>query len=363
MKLPKKLLFSGLTVALLLVMAVAVGGDVADPLISLSYLTGDYTTKITQEIDSALDTADQAILDGIDAQIDGASATQNIASIWTESRLKQGDSLALPTGGNVLILAGDAQMNITTGTVVNVTTGAEVSSGSALLTNNRYMAVEDTVANCVITSKTAVVTYQGPYGFTYSTATDYNAMAQGLKDLNLFNGSFTGYGDGFDLEVSPTRVQALIMFIRVLGEEEQALAWTGTTPFTDIAAGSLNEQYVGYAYENGYTNGYTATTFLPNVDIPANQYVEFLLRAMDYRTAGTSDISTALSAAQDAGMLSAEQVETLGSTTFLRADLVSVSFDALATPLADGSGTLAQRLVSQGIFTTTTYQSVLSQIQ
>ena len=71
------------------------------------------------------------------------------------------------------------------------------------------------------------------------------------------------------------------MFIRVLGEEEAALNWTGTTPFTDIAHGSLSEHYVGYALEKGYTNGYTATLFKPDLAVTANQYMEFMLRAWD----------------------------------------------------------------------------------
>ena len=62
--------------------------------------------------------------------------------------------------------------------------------------------------------------------------------------MHLFQGSLTGYGQGYDLEAAPTRLQALIMFIRVLGEEDAALAWSGTTPFTDIAKGSQAEKYV-----------------------------------------------------------------------------------------------------------------------
>ncbi|WP_300807933.1 helix-turn-helix domain-containing protein [uncultured Desulfovibrio sp.] len=36
-------------------------------------------------------------------------------------------------------------------------------------------------------------------------------MAAALKQLNLFRGTFTGYGEGYDLELAPTRLQALIM--------------------------------------------------------------------------------------------------------------------------------------------------------
>ena len=118
--------------------------------------------------------------------------------------------------------------------------------------------------------------------FRYSVTTDYNAMAAALKTMHLFQGSFTGYGQGYDLEVAPTRMQALIMFIRVLGEEDEALAYTGTCPFTDVAAGSQSAKYVGYAYSKGYTNGYSADTFRPSQTVTASQYVEFILRALGY---------------------------------------------------------------------------------
>ena len=53
------------------------------------------------------------------------------------------------------------------------------------------------------------------------------------------------------MEGAPTRLQALIVVSRVLGEEGEALAWNGTTAFTDIAAGTQAAQYVGSAYSKG----------------------------------------------------------------------------------------------------------------
>ncbi len=167
---------------------------------------------------------------------------------------------------------------------------------------------EDTSAAFTVTSQTAVVDYEGVASFTYSTSTDYNAIASALKELNLFKGSYTGYGQGYDLEVSATRIQALIMFIRVLGEEEAALNWTGTTPFTDIAHGSLSEHYVGYALEKGYTNGYTATLFKPDLAVTANQYMEFMLRALGYSSAANTDLSNTLARALTAGVITSGEM-------------------------------------------------------
>ena len=160
--------------------------------------------------------------------------------------------------------AGRGRVTYESGAVVDVTTGAVVPSGTNLTANHRYLTAEDTTAAYTVTSRNRGGGLSGAVRLlSYSDRPDYNAMAAALKSLHLFKGTFTGYGEGFDLEAAPTRLQALIMFIRVLGEEEQALAWSGTTPFKDIEKGSQAEHYVGYAYEKGYTNGYTATSFKP----------------------------------------------------------------------------------------------------
>ena len=211
--------------------------------------------------------------------------------------------------------------------------------------------MEDTTASFTVTSKTAVVDYQGYYSFRYSGAMDYNALAQALKTMHLFKGSFTGYGQGFELEMAPTRIQALIMFIRVLGEEEAALAYTGTTPFADIAKGSQSEKYVGYALSRGYTNGYTPTAFKPNQAVTANQYTEFMLRALGYSSAANTDLTGTMANAVRNGVLYESEVTRLQSNTFLRADLVYVSYFALDALMADTGRTLRDTLMDKGVFT------------
>ena len=213
------------------------------------------------------------------------------------------------------------------------------------------MAVEDTSAQFVVTGKTAVVDYQGPYALSYSGETDYNAMASALKTLHLFQGSLTGYGQGYDLEVAPTRMQALIMFIRILGEEDEALAYTGSCPFRDVAAGSQSAKYAGYAYSKGYTNGYSADTFRPSQTVTASQFVEFILRALGYSSAEASDLSLTLTMALANGVITQGELTALQSGTFLRADLVYVSYYALDAVVAGSSSTLRDTLLDKGIFT------------
>lgn len=341
----------------ILAASAAAAGDAGDPLISLSYLTGIFTDSVNQKVDDKLNQSDAQILQG-----ETGPSSASTAAFWTESRLKSQDVLLGTTGTSVMLLAGSAQLSFPSGTVVDVTTGSSVSSGTMLTCNHRYLVAEDTSALFIVTSKTAVVDYQGNYTFSYSDAVDYNAMAGALKTLNLFKGSYTGYGQGYDLEVAPTRLQALIMFIRVLGEEEQALSWSGSLPFTDIAAGTQAEKYVGYAYEKGYTNGYSATTFRPSQSISANQYLEFMLRALGYSSAGSNTVSSAPERAVSCGLLTASEAAALQSGTFLRADLVYISYYALDVQLSGDTRTLRDTLLQRGVFTAAQAQTAADMV-
>jgi len=333
-------------------------GDASDPLASLSYLNGTFTSTVNSKVDEKLNASDAALLSGSGTSSTGGSS----ATDWAEIRLKSGDTLVGQTGTSVLLLAGSGSVSFGSGAVVDVTTGSAVASGTALTVNHRYLTAENTTAVFTVTSKTAVVDYQGPYSFTYSDAVDYNAMAGALKTLHLFKGSFTGYGQGYDLEVAPTRLQALIMFIRVLGEEDAALAWSGSTPFTDIAAGTQAAQYVGYAYEKGYTNGFTATTFRPAQTITAQQYVEFMLRALGYSSNANTNLTTTFDNAVLYGVLTAGERTQLASGTFLRADLVYISYYALDAVEASSGQLLSQVLQGKGVFTTAELTSAQSMV-
>ena len=329
-----------------IVWAAAAGGGADDPLASLSYLNGTFTVAVDKRVDTALDASDALLRERAEN-----GETAGSAALWQEVRLKEGDALQGVTGTGALLLAGSAQVIYASGAVVDVTTGTTVTSGSALTASHRYLVAEETTAVFTVTSKTAVVDYQGPYAFSYSTNTDYNAIAAALKTMHLFQGSFTGYGDGYDLEVAPTRLQALIMFIRVLGEENDALAYTGSTPFTDITPGTQSEKYVGYAYSKGYTNGYSATTFRPSQTVTASQYMEFILRALGYSSADNKDLSGTLTNALTNGVITEGELAALQGGTFLRADLAYVSYYALDAAVSGSRQTLGDTLMDKGVFT------------
>ena len=63
------------------------------------------------------------------------------------------------------------------------------------------------------------------------------AAAEALYELGRFKGTGTN-PDGtpiFDLDKTPTRNQAIIMLVRLLGKEDEAKAGTWDIPFTDVS--------------------------------------------------------------------------------------------------------------------------------
>ena len=355
MKRPIALLASLLAVTVLATAAMAAGGDASDPLISLNYLQTTFTTKATSSIDAALDKADQAAYAKAEAALRStiAAAEANVgaqrADVFTESRLKQGDILSGTTGLQVIVLAGSVNVQFSSGAVVDVTTGSEVKSGAALAENHRYLVAEDTTALFTVTGKTAVVNYCGFYSIASSSSVDYPAMAASLKTLTLFRGSDTGYGEGFDLEKAPTRMEALIMLIRLLGEESEALTCTAYQPFTDVPDWA-------YAYSKGYTNGVGPTTFGTTMSASAEMDTEFLLRALRYSSTAQSDISNAPERAHFAGVLTTGEVSALRASAFLRADVVYLSYYALETNVSGGSK-LSDTLIARGVFSDAAYRA------
>ena len=151
--------------------------------------------------------------------------------------------------------------------------------------------------------------------------------AQTLYELGLFRGTGTN-PDGtpiFDLDKTPTRNQAVIMLVRLLGKEEEALAGDWNLPFTDVAKDSTAFPYIGYAYANGLTSGTTATTYSGTNPIKANQYITFVLRALGYESGKDFQVGTSYLLSDQLGITHGEYAN---ATAFTRGDVAKISLGA-----------------------------------
>ena len=188
----------------------------------------------------------------------------------------------------------------------------------------------------------------------YAGGTSTQEHAALLSSLNLFRGTGTA-SDGspvYSLHNLPTRLQGLIMLVRLLGAEEEALALDGITPFTDVSNFTDAARYISYAYENGITNGTSPVTFTPGGTLTVNAYMAFLLRALGY-TETDEDFSWGqqLEFALSIGMITQKSVPLLRSAELTRGIMVDLSYAALTCQRKNESRTLAEKLCQDGIFT------------
>ena len=174
-----------------------------------------------------------------------------------------------------------------------------------------------------------------------AAASDYDAVAEDLSAIGVFRGT----SDGFELDRAPTRSEAAIMLVRLLGAEDEAreayAAGELTMPFTDV--GATAAPYVAYLYQQGITNGTSATKFGTGV-CGAQNYVVFLLRALGYEDGTDFQYADALTFAQEKGFYD----PLMFPGTFLRDDLAAVTYQALGTDLKDGSTYLLKSLIDSG---------------
>ena len=182
----------------------------------------------------------------------------------------------------------------------------------------------------------------------HAASDESTQAAQTLYELGLFRGTGTN-ADGtpiFDLDKTPTRNQAIIMLVRLLGKEEEALAGEWELPFTDVPKNSTAYPYIGYAYANGLTGGTSATTYSGGNPIRANQYITFVLRAMGYVSGEDFQVSTAWEFSDEIGLT--DGTYSAVTKTFTRGDVAEITFSALTCTSKGSDETLFSMIQKNG---------------
>lgn len=177
------------------------------------------------------------------------------------------------------------------------------------------------------------------------SADQAQTSAQLLYNLNLFRGVGTN-PDGsvnFALDRAPTRAEAVTMLVRLLGAEDEAMAKTWSTPFTDLP--DWVKPYVGYAYHKGLTKGVSDTLFGSASPVTTPQYLTFLLRSMGYSDGADFAWNTPWTLTDKLGITDGDY----GSDTeFLRGDAAYLSESALYAVKKGSYITLLEELLAEG---------------
>ncbi len=178
-------------------------------------------------------------------------------------------------------------------------------------------------------------------------AKDGQAKAEILSTLGLFKGT----DNGFELDRAPTRLEALIMLIRMTGMENEALYGEWEHPFTDAPSWEGANEYLGYAYENGLANGNSATTFDPNSTATAQVYTTFVLRALGYKDAPEGTVYNNW----DRFGRSANLFDNVNTDSFKRGDAAVMSYNALNAKVLDTNKKLSDVLLDKGVYNELTW--------
>ena len=182
---------------LLLSGSVFAAGSAEDPLLSLSYAENTIIPSVHESIKTMVADA----VAEYNARMEQAA---NAPRGMTAGYFKPGDSIALRTGHTVIVVSGQARIDVLTGYAVNVTVGFEAVDGK-LNNAHRYIICEDSTAR-----------------------------------VDVVEPSLIYYSASASVQAQPT------------------------SPFTDVSTKSWYFGDVVSAYQRGLVNGITASTYEPN---------------------------------------------------------------------------------------------------
>ncbi len=176
--------------------------------------------------------------------------------------------------------------------------------------------------------------------------------ADAMNELGLFKGiSETDYA----LDAPLTRIQGVVMVIRMLGKEVEANSgkYINNT-FHDVD--DWADGYVAYAYDTGITKGVSEADGIFGTDNAMYDYmfITFTLRALGYTEENSGYVwDNPFMAANNLGMIDYTETD----KEFTRAEAVSIFWNAFEVKLYGEEITLAEKLISEGIFTEAEYAS------
>ncbi len=273
-------------------------------------------------------------------------------------RLYKGDKLTGDTGTEFVLKQGSASVTGPSGSeILDLSAGRSVPVGTAVSIYMKYMTSEMTNTGLSCVGDVSTVYVKGRYNIERRYEAQYTDIANALKSLGLFLG--TDYG--FELEKKASRIESLVMLIRMLGEEKAALNSLVKHPFTDVPAWA--DRYVAYAYQKGYTNGTSAKTFSPDLTVRADDYSTFVLRVLGYDDSkGDFNWSGATDFAVSKGVITAADKSMMTGGEFLRDYVVYYSKNALRSYLKGTQIKLIDKLVNSGAVSKSKLDSIDSSI-
>lgn len=206
----------------------------------------------------------------------------------------------------------------------------------------------------VVSVITLVVMTVSPMAFAANGATENEAQ---LAADNLYSmGLFKGVGvkadktPDFALDREPTRQEAVVLLIRLLGKEDKALSEKNVAPFDDVQDWAM--PYVGYAYKNGLAKGVDDRKFGAQNPTASYMFITFVLRALGYEDGKDFSWLSPWDLSDQIGLVKGKY--TFSTEKFTRGDAAIISNEALGMKIngSDPEKTLYEYLLEEGAIET-----------
>lgn len=168
-------------------------------------------------------------------------------------------------------------------------------------------------------------------------------------------GIFIGSDKGLELDREPTRLEGLILTLRMLGLEEEAQNYNKkVVDFDDVPA--WGDPYVQYAYNMNLTKGISEAHFGSFDTMDRKSYLTFMLRLLGYND-DKNDFtwSNAIEKAVEVGII---KKSVMNSKKFLRSDLAEVSYNTLNTNLKGQNKQLVKSLIEKNKIDQKLYEKI-----
>lgn len=359
-----------LMTAFLLGLTSYASGTASDPLITRSYLEQNYvkqteekaaasaaslySVSVTREaFERASEQAEQRMAEAtaelISAQAGERLAARGAAAAFSAAEtvtLQRGDRVTGPVGAGVIFTSGTGKIyGAYASQVLDISSG-RVSPAGTETSDGTYYMIADGSGGIEVTSASASARLKDGGRVLPAYSAKYTSYADTLKSMGLFLGT----GHGYELERTPTRQEALIMLIRLLGEESAALSYEGGTRFTDLTGWADGKKYIAYGESRGYTNGISATAFGQYGDAGAEMYLTFVLRALGYSDSAGDFVwnTTSRTLALEIGLTDTALDTDISENGFRRDHVAMISYNALTVRIKGADITLGERLAQSG---------------
>lgn len=178
--------------------------------------------------------------------------------------------------------------------------------------------------------------------------------SRSIENFFIESQMLKGNGSSYGLDNLPTRMEGVIILIRLLGEEAEAQQMQSLPcRFTDVPAWAIG--YANYAYAQEISKGVSDTKFGTNDLMTAQQYNTLLLRVIGYYDSlGDFRWDTAVDKADELEILPTDLVEQYeDSTTYTKRDLIQTSFYYLEAQFNNEETTLINKLIDADVISET----------